>query len=178
MSALNNIMKNIDLLFDNENLLELKSLILNAKQQSKGTEFEVRFQNISQFQFEQVKNYIDLDKYFNNKKDTQSISELLPNDIRIEKFGKSDTNNYREVYQQKRELKNMKISLNGIDIKFNLSRENIIEPKSIEILNALNTNYSDKDLNQKRIQNLSNAKKHLSHSLIKSQAHKFYQVKS
>jgi hypothetical protein len=54
----------------------------------------------------------------------------------------------------------------------------IIEPKSIEILNALNTNYSDKDLNQKRIQNLSNAKKHLSHSLIKSQAHKFYQVKT
>jgi hypothetical protein len=89
MSALNNIMKNIDLLFDNENLLELKSLILNAKQQSKGTEFEVRFQNISQFQFEQVKNYIDLDKYFNNKKDTQSISELLPNDIRIEKFNMS-----------------------------------------------------------------------------------------
>jgi glycosyltransferase involved in cell wall biosynthesis len=54
----------------------------------------------------------------------------------------------------------------------------IIEPKSIEILNALNTNYSDKDLNQKRIQNLSNAKKHLSYSLIKSQAHKFYEVKS
>jgi hypothetical protein len=54
----------------------------------------------------------------------------------------------------------------------------IIEPKSIEILNALNIIYSDKDLNQKSIQNLSNAKKHLSYSLIKSQAHKFYQVKS
>jgi len=52
----------------------------------------------------------------------------------------------------------------------------IIEPKSTEILNAINMSYSDMDLDHKRIRNLSNAKKHLSYSLIKSQAHKFYEV--
>jgi len=50
----------------------------------------------------------------------------------------------------------------------------LIEPKSEEILNALNTNYYDNDLDQKRIQNLINAKKYLSHDLIKTQALKFY----
>jgi len=50
----------------------------------------------------------------------------------------------------------------------------IIEPTSLEILNALNSNYDGTDLNQKRIQNLINAKKHLDYNLIKSQALKFY----
>jgi hypothetical protein len=50
----------------------------------------------------------------------------------------------------------------------------IIEPTSIEILKALNSNYDDTDINQKRIQNLINAKKHLDYDLIKSQALKFY----
>jgi hypothetical protein len=50
----------------------------------------------------------------------------------------------------------------------------IIEPTSLEILNALNSNYYGTDLNQKRIQNLINAKKHLDYNLIKCQALKFY----
>ena len=50
----------------------------------------------------------------------------------------------------------------------------IIEPDSVEILRALNTNYYDIDLNQKRMQNLLNAKEHLSYDLIKSQSLKFY----
>jgi hypothetical protein len=50
----------------------------------------------------------------------------------------------------------------------------IIEPTSVEILNALNSNYDAADLNQKRIQNLINAKKHLNYNSIKIQALKFY----
>jgi glycosyltransferase involved in cell wall biosynthesis len=50
----------------------------------------------------------------------------------------------------------------------------IIEPDSVEILEALNTNYYNIDLNQKRIQNLDNAKKHLSYDLIKTQSLAFY----
>jgi hypothetical protein len=50
----------------------------------------------------------------------------------------------------------------------------IIEPTSVEIFNALNSNYDGTDLNPKRIQNLINAKKHLDYDLIKSQALKFY----
>jgi hypothetical protein len=50
----------------------------------------------------------------------------------------------------------------------------IIEPTSVEILNALNSNYDGTNLNQKRIQNLINAKKHLDYNSIKSQALKFY----
>jgi hypothetical protein len=50
----------------------------------------------------------------------------------------------------------------------------IIEPTTIEILNALKLNYHGTDLNQKRIQNLISAKKHLDYNLIKSQALKFY----
>jgi hypothetical protein len=50
----------------------------------------------------------------------------------------------------------------------------IIEPTSLEILNALNSNYYGTDLNQKRIQNLINAKKYLDYNLIKSQALRFY----
>jgi hypothetical protein len=50
----------------------------------------------------------------------------------------------------------------------------IIEPTSIEILNALISNYDGPDLNQKRILNLISAKKHLDYNLIKSQALKFY----
>jgi hypothetical protein len=50
----------------------------------------------------------------------------------------------------------------------------IIEPTTTEILNALKSNYDGTDLNQKRIQNLISAKKHLDYNLIKSQALKFY----
>lgn len=132
MTTLNDVMKNIDLLLDNENMLELKSFLIQTKQQSQGTEFEIRFQNLSQVNFEQIKNYIEIDKYFSSKKDTRSVSELLHNDIRIEKFGSLDTKDYKEVYQTKREIKNMKLSINNVPIKFNLSRESIIEPSSIK----------------------------------------------
>ena len=54
----------------------------------------------------------------------------------------------------------------------------IIEPESAEILNALNINYFNSDLNQKRIQNLDNAKTYLSYVLVKFQALKFYEVES
>ena len=131
MTTLKDVMKNVDFLIDSENMLELKSFLLLAKQ-TQGTEFEVRFQNLSQINFEQVKNYIEIDKYFTSKKDTKSVSEILFNDIRIEKFGEPNTKEYKEVYQSKREIKNMKLSLNNIPIKFNLSRENIIEPSSIK----------------------------------------------
>ena len=131
MITLKDVMKNVDFLIDSENMLEFKSFLLLAKQ-SQGAEFEVRFQNLSQINFEQVKNYIEIDKYFTSKKDTKSVSEILVNDIRIEKFGESNTKEYKEVYQTKREIKNMKLSLNNIPIKFNLSRENIIEPSSIK----------------------------------------------
>ena len=50
----------------------------------------------------------------------------------------------------------------------------IIEPTCVEILKALKSNYDGTDLNQKRIQNLINAKKHLDYNLIRSQALKFY----
>ena len=50
----------------------------------------------------------------------------------------------------------------------------IVKSTSVEILNALNSNYDAIDLNQKRIQNLINAKKHLDYDLIKNQALKFY----
>jgi glycosyltransferase involved in cell wall biosynthesis len=53
----------------------------------------------------------------------------------------------------------------------------IIEPEAVEILNALNTNYNNYDLNQKRIHNLTSAKKYLSYNLIKTQALKFYEHK-
>lgn len=132
MNTLNNIMKSVELLLDNENLLKLQSFLIFTKQQSLGTEFEIRFQNLAQYQFEQIKNYIEIDKYFNNKKESKSVSLLLPNDIRNEKFGEPNTKDYREVFQTKRELKNMKMLINNIPIKFNLSRETTIEPKSIK----------------------------------------------
>ena len=132
MNTLNNIMKSIDLLLDNENLLNLQSFIIFTNQQTTGTEFEIRFQNLAQYQFEQIKNYIETDKYFNTKKETKSVSVLLPNGVRIEKFGEPNTKEYREVFQNKRELKSMKLLINDISIKFNLSRENIIEPKTIK----------------------------------------------
>jgi glycosyltransferase involved in cell wall biosynthesis len=58
-----------------------------------------------------------------------------------------------------------------IDLGFSGS---IIEPTSVEMLNALESNYNSTDLNQKRIQNLISAKKYLAYNLIKSQALKFY----
>ena len=132
MNTLNNIMKSIDLLLDNENLLNLQSFLIFTNQQTTGTEFEIRFQNLAQYQFEQIKNYIEIDKYFNTKKETKSVSILLPNGVRIEKFGEPNTKEYREVFQNKRELKSMKLFINDISIKFNLSRENRIEPKTIK----------------------------------------------
>lgn len=131
MTTLNDVMKNIDLLIDNENMLDLKSFILNAKQ-SQGAECEIRFQNLSQNSFEQIKNYIEIDKYFTSKKDTKSVSEILDNDIRIEKFGEPNTKDYKEVFQSKREIKSMKMNFNKIPIKFNLSRESIIQPFSVK----------------------------------------------
>jgi len=53
----------------------------------------------------------------------------------------------------------------------------IIEPNVKEILSALNLNYFNDLLNQKRIQNLSNARKYLSYSSIKAEALKFYELK-
>ena len=132
MNTLDNIMKSVEFLLDNENLLKLQSFLIFTKQQSLGAEFEIRFQNLAQYQFEQIKNYIETDKYFNNKKESKSVSLLLPNDIRNEKFGEPNTKDYREVFQTKRELKNIKMLINDIPIKFNLSRETMIEPKSIK----------------------------------------------
>jgi hypothetical protein len=54
----------------------------------------------------------------------------------------------------------------------NVARGGVIDESAL--LNALNSNYDGINLNQKRIQNLINAKKHLDYDLIKSQALKFY----
>ena len=54
----------------------------------------------------------------------------------------------------------------------------IVEPNVKEILSALNSDYFDNFLNQKRIQNLSNARKYLAYSSIKTEALKFYELKS
>jgi glycosyltransferase involved in cell wall biosynthesis len=61
-----------------------------------------------------------------------------------------------------------------INLGFNGS---IVNPDVSEILNALNTNNDDNDLNQKRIHNLTTAKKYLSYALIKTQALQFYENK-
>uniref|UniRef100_A0A6C0I5R7 mRNA 5'-phosphatase n=1 Tax=viral metagenome TaxID=1070528 RepID=A0A6C0I5R7_9ZZZZ len=129
--TLEDIMKNVDLLLNDDNMLNYKELLMYVKQQGAGTEFEIRFQNLTQYQFEQIKGYMDYDKLFNNKKESTSVSDLLNNDIRIERFGKPNTNEYKEVYQQKRELRSLKLSLNNIPIKFNVSRENYIQFSSI-----------------------------------------------
>jgi glycosyltransferase involved in cell wall biosynthesis len=54
----------------------------------------------------------------------------------------------------------------------------IIPPDSAEILNALNLSYFDKELDGKRIQNLENAKLHLSYDSVKSQSFKFYETRA
>ena len=54
----------------------------------------------------------------------------------------------------------------------------IIPPDPVEILNALNLSYFDKELDRKRVQNLENAKLHLSYNSVKSQAFKFYETRA
>ena len=52
----------------------------------------------------------------------------------------------------------------------------IIRPDTSEIFNAINVSYFDKELENKRIQNLESAKRYLSYDLIQSQAIKFYET--
>lgn len=138
MNNLNNIVKNIELLIDREKVLEYQSFLLFAKQQNSGAEFEIRFQNLTQIQFEQIKNYIEIDKYFIDKKESKIVSVLLPNDIRIERI-EEPNDKYKEIFQNKREMKNMKMLINNIPIKFNLSREKIIDSKNVNDKNPLLT---------------------------------------
>ena len=50
----------------------------------------------------------------------------------------------------------------------------IIQPDTSEIFTAINVSYFDKELENKRAQNLENAKRYLSYDLIQLQAIKFY----
>lgn len=52
----------------------------------------------------------------------------------------------------------------------------IIQPDTSEIFTAINVNYFNKELENKRIQNLESAKRYLSYDLIQSQAIKFYET--
>ena len=52
----------------------------------------------------------------------------------------------------------------------------IIRPANSDIFTAINVNYFDKELENKRAQNLENAKRYLSYDLIQSQAIKFYET--
>ena len=137
MTTLNDVMKNVDLILDNENMLEFKSFLVFTKQQNSGAEFEIRFQNLTKIQFEQIRNYIEIDKYFKSKKESVSTSNILSDNIRLETFDEPNTKGYREVYQTKRDLKSMRLNLNNIPIKINVSRENIIDGKTIKNKNKL-----------------------------------------
>ena len=52
----------------------------------------------------------------------------------------------------------------------------IIRPNASEIFTAINVSYFDKELENKRAQNLESAKRYLSYDLIQSQAIKFYET--
>ena len=52
----------------------------------------------------------------------------------------------------------------------------IIRPDTSEIFTAINVSYLDKELENKRAQNLENAKRYLSYELIRLQAIKFYET--
>ena len=52
----------------------------------------------------------------------------------------------------------------------------IIRPDTSEIFTAINVSYFDKELENKRAQNLESAKRYLSYDLIQSQAIKFYET--
>ena len=52
----------------------------------------------------------------------------------------------------------------------------IIRPDTSEIFTAINVSYFDKELENKRAQNLENAKRYLSYDLIQLQAIKFYET--
>lgn len=52
----------------------------------------------------------------------------------------------------------------------------IIRPDTSEIFTAINESYFDKELENKRMQNLENAKQYLAYDLIQSQAIKFYET--
>lgn len=52
----------------------------------------------------------------------------------------------------------------------------IIRPDTSDIFNAINVSYFDKELENKRIQNLESAKRYLAYDLIQSQAIKFYET--
>ena len=52
----------------------------------------------------------------------------------------------------------------------------IIRPNTSEIFTAINVSYFDKELENKRAQNLENAKRYLSYELIQLQAIKFYET--
>ena len=52
----------------------------------------------------------------------------------------------------------------------------IIRPDTSEIFTAVNVSYSDKELENKRVQNLESAKRYLSYDSIQLQAIKFYEI--
>ena len=132
IDSIDNITKSIDLLLNSDNLLNFQSFIVFTKQQSYGAEFEIRFQNLTKNQFEQLTIYIESDNLYTYKNESKSVSEILPDNVRIEKFGTPNASEYKEVYQNKREIKSMKMLINNIPIKFNLSRENTVQPSYIK----------------------------------------------
>lgn len=120
-------LERIDIILIRDNRLKLNSFLNFVKnfKNNPQNEFELRFQNISEEQFKKVKTEIEIDKYFLNKKKILSSSVILPNNIRIETFEN------KKVYQQKNEIKNLKIILNNSPIKLTLSSENNINLSNI-----------------------------------------------
>lgn len=132
----------INLLFDSNNENKLNDFINYAKSKNKDYEFEIRFQNIKQYDFLQIKKSIVTDKFYIKIMTDDSISTLLPGDIRHEAHGQKNETDYYEQYQLKKD-KNEKIKINDIDIKINLSHEKNITlnelPNNINLANKIST---------------------------------------
>ena len=140
---MNDIMKKISLILSNQTMLDYKSFLVFMKQHLMKTsneehkEFEIRFQNLSKNKFDKLKQFIEIDKYYINKSEISSVSTVMPNGIRKETFGKPNTKDFTEIYQKKQEIKSMKMLINNISVKFNLSSEINVNPNIIKIKDQL-----------------------------------------
>jgi hypothetical protein len=65
-------------------------------------------------------NFIAFKAIYINKNEVSSVSILMPNGIRKETF-EQNPKEFRELYQRKKEIKSIKMLINNISVKFNLS---------------------------------------------------------
>ena len=134
---LKRIMNSIHLLLDKEVTLELQSFITFVNGQGSSSEFEVRFQDLTRTQFNSLVYYINLDNYFQgNKKEIKSVSTIFPNNMRVETFGEPNTKDFRQVFQNKKETKSLKLLVNNSPIKLSVSKENIVKESQVTDKNS------------------------------------------